>query len=135
MKIGFLPFIFLAAALSAEPRVDITKVAGKDKETVDTVLGSPDSSSTSKYGKKYHYEKGDTEIVFINGLADWITIYDMDDITFSPKALEELGLSVKSPTFKNDYSMRWSGISDLLEVSIFKGTNKCDYAYIKTKTK
>lgn len=79
--------------------------------------------------------KGETEIVFINGNADWITIEDIDEIPFNKSALSAIGLKEARPSFSSNLTLRWNSIQGLMEVSIFKGTSKADYAYIKVKTK
>ncbi len=114
--------------------VDVLKIAGKSKAEVTTYLGKPSSCGNSKYGVKCQYVKGQTEIVFIKGKADWITIEDIDGIPFSKDALQVLGLKNISPSFSNDIVIRWDSIQGLKEVSIFKGGTFSDYAYIKTKT-
>jgi len=119
----------------AAPIVDINKIAGKTKNKVSKYLGKPTSCKKNKYGKKCNYKKGETEIVFINGKADWITIEGIDSIPFSPSALKALGLKTTKPSFKNNFSLKWSSINGLREVTIFKGSSKSDYVYIKVKTK
>ena len=125
----------LVSIAQAETIVDVTKIAGKTKDQVSTYLGKPSSCGKSKYGKKCQYQRGETEIVFINGKADWITVEGIDHIPFSKSALSAIGLEESLPSFSNNFSLRWSSIQGLMEVSIFKGASKCDYAYVKVKTK
>jgi len=129
--IGFTLSVGLA---HAQAIVDITKIAGKSQKEVAVYLGDEISCSDSKYGKKCQYEKGETEIVFIKGKADWITVEGIDNVPFSKSALNALGLKEKRPTFKNNFTLRWEPIQGLRSVSVFKGTSKSDYAYIKVKT-
>ena len=119
----------------AEPVVDVLKIAGKSKSEVVSVLGKESSCSQSKYGEACQYQKGETHIVYINGKADWITVEDIDQIPFSTNALTAIGLNPTQPSFKDGYSLQWSSIQGLMEVSIFKGASSSDYAYIKVKTK
>lgn len=126
--------IFVSTAY-AETLVDITKLAGKSENEVSAYLGQPSSCGSSKYGKKCQYQKGDTEIVFINGKADWITVEDIDHIPFTKSALSAIGLKESKPSFSNNFTLRWNSIQGLMEVSIFKGASNSDYAYIKAKTK
>lgn len=127
-------FLFLGLA-HAEAIVDVTKIAGKSEKQIAAYLGTPSSCSKSKYGKKCQYEKGQTEIVFINGEADWITVEGIDQVPFSKAGLGALGLKEANPTFTNAFTMRWEQIQGLREVSLFKGASASDYAYIKVKTK
>jgi hypothetical protein len=131
-------FIIPAFTISmayAEPIVDVLKIAGKSEKQVKSYLGEPKSCSKIKYGNKCQYTKGETEIVFINGKADWITIDGIDSVPFSKSALTVLGLKEVNPSFKNNFTLRWNSIQGLMELSLFKGSANSDYAYIKTKTK
>ncbi|MCP4976242.1 MAG: hypothetical protein GY931_08790 [Maribacter sp.] len=119
----------------AEVIVDVTKIAGKSQKEVAAYLGKEMSCGKSKYGKKCQYKKGKTEIVFINGKADWITIEEIDNAPFSKSALNALGIKEKRPSFKNNFTLRWESIQGFRSVSVFKGASKSDYAYIKVKTK
>jgi len=134
--------VFIAAAIfivtglaHAEPIVDVTKIAGKSEKQVAAYLGAPSSCGKSKYGKKCQYHKGQTEVVFIYGKADWITVEEIDQVPFSKAGLGALGLKEATPTFSNAFTMRWEQIQGLREVSLFKGATASDYAYIKVKTK
>ncbi len=118
----------------AEIIVDITKIAGKSEEEVSLYLGAPSSCSSSKYGRKCLYEKGETEIVFIGNKADWITIEGIDHVPFSKAVLGVLGLKETNPSFTNAFSMRWDSYQGLLSISLFKGASTSDYVYIKVKT-
>lgn len=126
---------FTTTLAHAEPIVDVLKIAGKSESEVAKYLGAPSSCDKSKYGNKCQYAQGETEIVFINGKADWITVEGIDSIPFSKSALIALGLKEVKPSFSNNFTLRWNSIQGLREVSLFKGSSKSDYAYIKTKTK
>lgn len=132
----FISALFLlGSAIAAEPVVKILDIAGKSKSTVASVLGKAKSCTSGKYGEKCIYEKGQIEIVFIKGKADWITVEALDHISFDSSSLTALGLNGTEPTFKNANTMRWDGINGLLEVSIFPAGKIVDYAYIKTNTR
>ncbi len=119
----------------AETIVDVSKIAGKSQEDVATYLGKEISCSKGKHGNKCQYNKGEVEVVFINGKADWITVEGINNIPFTKSALNALGLQETRPSFKNNFTLRWEGIQGLRSVSLFKGASKSDYAYIKVKTK
>lgn len=136
MKSYIISLLFAVPALLwSAPVIDITQIAGKTKEEVAAVLGSPDSVSKVKGGEQVHYAKGDTEIVFVSGKADWITISALRDVPFGPKALESLGLKEAPPSFGNAHVLRWKTFPGLLEVAIFPGQKNCDYAYIEVFTR
>jgi len=135
-QIVFASVIAVASNIAvADAVIDVTKIAGKSKSEITSYLGKPSSCGSSKYGEKCQYKKGETEIVFIAGKADWITVEGVDEIPFSSAVLGALGLEDKTPTFKNDLTLRWEGIQGIMEVSVFKGASASDYAYIKVKTK
>lgn len=130
--------VFLTIVVStahAEAIVNVLKIAEKTESDVSAYLGKPSSCGKSKYGKKCQYQKGETEIVFINGKADWITIEGIDQVPFSKSALSAIGLKEARSSFSNNFTLRWNSIQGLMEVSIFKGESTSDYAYIKAKTK
>ena len=120
---------------SAQPIVDIPKIAGADKPEVEKFLGQATSCETIKYGLKCYFTVGETEIVFIDGKADWITINQMQTTPYSPQALTALGLKNQKPTFSSDDVIRWEDIQGIREISIFPAGKKIFYVYIKMKTK
>ncbi len=136
MKSYLLSFLLILPVLSwGAPVIDITQIAGKTKEEVAAVLGAPDSVSAAKGGEKAHYAKGDTEIVFVRGKADWITVSALSAVPFTPKAIAALGLKETPPSFANSHVLRWKTLPGLLEVAIFPGKTNCDYAYIEVLTR
>lgn len=128
-------FMLVATIVSAEQVIDLTQIAGKSESQVSAYLGKPESCSPSKYGKKCLYQKAETEIVFINAKADWITIEGLDHVPFNANVLSSLGLKASVPSFSNSSTLRWNSVQGMLEVSVFKGASLSDYAYIKVQTK
>ncbi|MBO2582757.1 hypothetical protein [Shewanella algae] len=126
--------LFSSVALSST-LIDVSKVAGKTQDQVTELLGQPTNCSKSKYGQKCSYSVAETEIVFIKGKADWITVEGIDNIPFNSNALKSIGIAPTKPNFENNFTLRWSSIQGLKEVSIFKGAKNSDYAYIKAFTK
>ena len=129
-----LSLLAWAGTATSSEVVNILKLAGKSRAEVATILGSEKSCSKSKYGIKCQYSKGETEIVFIKGKADWITVEGIDHVPFGISALNAIGLKKTNPTFKNNFTLRWEPIQGLMSVSIFKGASNSDYAYIKVRT-
>ena len=125
----------LSSQASAEVIIDIFSIAGKSKHEVSEVLGKPTSCGSSKYGEKCQFKKAETEIVFIKGKADWITVEGLDNYPFKNETLKEIGLKQSNPTFSNAFTKRWEYKQGLLSVSLFKGERNSDYAYIKVYTK
>jgi hypothetical protein len=114
--------------------VDVPKIAGKTQKEVATILGEPTTCETVKQGKKCFFKPGETEIVFISGKADWITVEALDTAPYSDEALPLLGLEKVTAVLSNESTIRWATIPGLLEVSIFPAQSGVDYAYIKTST-
>jgi len=129
-----LPLAFVTIGASTEIVVSINTIAGKTQTEVAAVLGQPSTCEPSKFGQRCYYAKGETEVVFIAGKADWITIEALDQYPFSESALAALGLKPTEPTFRSASVLRWTNIPGLREVSLFRGQTKADYAYIKVKT-
>lgn len=134
-RILVLIICLIGSVAAAEPIVDITKFAGQSEDRATGYLGAPTTCSKSKHGKKCLYRKGDTEIVYIGGIADWITVGGSGQIPFSKSGLTALGLKEEAPSFSNEFVIRWTNIPGFLEISLFEGSSSADYAYIKVKTK
>jgi len=136
MKIKLLAVLcsLLIGSSHASILVNIPELVGKTPKQVASILKKPESCSKIKYGERCNYSVAETEIVFINGKADWITVEGMDSITFNQNALNSLGITPDKPTFKNSFSLRWTSIKGIREITIFKGTKDSDYAYIKAFT-
>ena len=67
-------------ANSAEVVLDIREVAGKSQSQVARYLGVPLSCSGSSSGLKCRYSRGQTEIVYFNNKAEWITVHEIDHL-------------------------------------------------------
>lgn len=128
---GFL--LLCSTTAMAGSIVDVTKIAGKDAKQVAQILG-PSKCIKIKYGPKCEYRNGGIEIVFIEGVADWITINNLEDIPFNADALKALGLNKSHPSATRPTVIRWDSIPGFLSVSLFKGSIGCEYAYVKIKT-
>jgi hypothetical protein len=128
-------FALSLSVQAADVVIDIPSIVGKTKSEVSALIGKPTSCGSSKYGKKCQFEVGDTEIVFINGKADWITVEGLDDKPFSNITIALLGFKPQAPSFSNSFTKRWEPLQGLRSISLFKGANNSDYAYIKAYTK
>ncbi len=134
--------IIASSPVQGDAVIKIPNIAGKTQEQVFKILGKPTKSETVKPSKtpcpcpKNIYNNGAVEIIYINGRADWITINELGNASYTKDSLELLGLPVKDPTFSNSFVKRWENIPGLNEVSFFPKNNgkDVDYIYIKTKT-
>ena len=135
-KIWIALFFMLSEAVQAgEIVIDVPALVGKSKADVAKIIGEPISCGSSKYGEKCQFNKAETEIVFIKGKADWITVEGLDNKPFSDSTIQLLGFNAKTPSFSNSFTKRWEPLQGLLSVSLFKGSRNSDYAYIKAYTK
>lgn len=120
--------------------LDLKQVAGRSEAEVASVLGDPTATDTARAGgrsfPKRIYRDGDIEIVFVEGLADWLTIFGEGKLPFSNEALPALGLAEARPTFSNPAAViRWENISGIREVSVFPGQGRyAHYAYVLVNT-
>lgn len=130
-----IAFLLSPSVQAGEILVDVLDLVGKSKVEVSKLIGSPKSCGPSKYGEKCQFDKSETEIVFINGKADWITVEGLDDKPFSNSTIELLGFKPKTPTFSDAFTKRWEPLQGLVSVSLFKGGSNSDFAYIKAYTK
>jgi hypothetical protein len=120
--------------------VDIRGIAGKSQAEVARVLGEPTASETTRHGgrnlPKMKYRGGDIEIVFVDGKADWITVFGKGRLPFDTQVLGALGLPSTRPSFSSPSAViRWENIPGVREVSVFPGQGgRAHYAYISVRT-
>jgi hypothetical protein len=92
----------------------VEKILGKSEST-EKVTGYPCEQSDCN---REFFQDGKYEIIFKNGKADRITIYQVPNLTGSTDAIETLGLPESEPSFANEGTViRWENIKDLKEVS------------------
>ena len=106
---------------------------------MDRRLGRPDRTTQTRVSlhPKHVYRGGKIEIVFVDGKADWIILYDTAGLTFDKWALPKLGLPVHRPTYTNRPSViSWTNIANIQEVSLFGNeSGRVSYALIVVRTK
>lgn len=138
--IAFALLALIPSFLNAEVIVDLMSIAGKTKDEVTQVLGEAtpaDSQNQSKHGERLFYRNGSFEIVYVNGVADWITITELKDVPFSPTSLKSLGFpKAYKPTFQNQNVIKWNLGKTIREISMFPGQKgKVWMISISVKTK
>ncbi len=120
----------------------------KTQKQVQAIIGQPDEQcSKGKYGIKCSYKSGQFEIVYINGLADWITYNNPKNVGFYPAALQQLGISCPITPSKVTTSgdmLSWEGTCPgFVSAQIFSGGGKAPvpgdfrevfYIYLKAAT-
>jgi hypothetical protein len=125
----------VATPATAPPILDVPKVVGRSRDQVAEMIGPPVSCEDVKEGTKCIYDQVGTEIVFIDGKADWITVSRLGDARFESATLARLGLEPSNASFASEAVMRWSEHEGLLEVSLFPGQGGAvDYALVKAYT-
>lgn len=74
---------------------NIQKLAGKNEAQVETLLGEPVFCANSESTRNCSFRENEIEIVFIDGKADWITVYG----TFrSPSEYQKMAGKTKAET-------------------------------------
>ena len=124
---------------SSEIIVDLKNIAGKTKTEVASILGRgtpADKEDQTIYGEKLYYKEGNFEIVYIDGLSDWITITGLKNIQFDPSSIRSLGFKdVHKPTFQNKLVIRWNLEPEIRQIQMSSGQDgKVWMIYIKVKT-
>jgi len=125
--------------------VNILSIVGKDRTTVEKVLGKAENTEKIKPSNtpcvnracdRLTYKSGKYEVVFINNKADWITIYNVSEFDTKAEKIELLGLKVSEPDFNSPFNViRWKDIQNIKEINFFdNGSGKLDYIYIKGQT-
>ena len=129
-----------------ETVINITNIANKKIKEVNKLLGKPNNIGKAKPSgtpckinpcDKAYYKDGKFEIIFINKVADWITINDVSNLPMNEDLITSLGLPKTKPSFSNPSNViRWAHIKGFEEISFFNnGSDKVDYIYIKTNTR
>ena len=147
----FLAILFACSSGTTEDKasenkvqkiINLKDIAGKQLSDVEKVLGTAEKTEKAQPSgtpckqtpcDKMFFQNGKFEVLFINKVADWITINNTSQNELNENVIELLGLTKKSPTFKNISNViRWENIEGIKEISFFNnGSNKVDYIYIK----
>jgi len=106
--------------------LNVPAIALKSPEEVARVLGPPDRSNGAQLSAnvRNRYQRGAVEVVFVEGRASWIKLYNTRHLRFSAEILPKLGLPIAKPTYVNSsHVMSWSNLPNLKEVSVYSGEN------------
>jgi hypothetical protein len=132
--------------MKEDKQFPLKDIAAKMPAYIEAIFGKPSAvervnprgtpSQDHPYDKAI-YQDGKYEITFINGVADWITIYQTEAYTEYSSVLKYLGLSQVPPTFNNpQQAVWWRDIDGLYEVNFFYNEpGRPAHIYIKCKTK
>lgn len=114
--------------LTTLPRLllNVPALANKPQAEAERILGRPERTSGTMVSQreKRAYRQGKVEVVYVEGKANWIKLYDTSGLRFSQSSLSRLGLPPKRPTYVNrNHVMSWSKICNLKEVSFYSDGN------------
>ena len=93
----------------------------------------PDANAAPT-GENCRYRTGNADIAFIDGKADWITLFGFGDIAPGIDALSLLGLEPMPADSQSDTEMRWRDTQGLREILLVHDASRIRYARIKTST-
>ncbi|MCF0058484.1 hypothetical protein [Dyadobacter sp. CY356] len=131
-------------ALAPIVEMDLSKVAFKSEKEVEAVLGKGkldsywrDANAGCDKCPKVIYRDGKVEIIYINEIADRITINNLSEYDFKNHVilgLLDLNRDI-NPTFENDEVKRWDNYEKYTQIAAFAKKDKIEYLLIKSKSK
>lgn len=98
--------LLLPATSPAQDR-SVLDLAGRPEQQVRPLLGEPLSCRPTYQGTSCSYENGNTEIIYIDARADWITFTGMENVPFTAEALRHVGLAPAPPLARNPTRLLW----------------------------
>lgn len=138
---GDAPRIESAPIPTLQPTVvvNVLEIAGRSEAEVAQILGRPKERSTATNdGKTYpvlYYQEGQTEVTYVDGKAEWITMRNLNQLPFSPEALPALGITnAGEPSFADPGVIRWENrkYPPLHGIYLYPAEgNQLGYAYIQ----
>lgn len=107
--------------------LDLPNIGNKTEKEVEAILGKADRTEKVKgypceetNCQRAFYNTDKIEIIFKEGKANRITVNGTSDFTSKDNALENLGLKIEKPTFKNPTNViRWENVQNFAEISFF----------------
>ena len=114
---------------------DVREIVLKPRKQVELFTGAAlGDCENNKNGLSCHYEKDGSiiDVVYINGVADWITItnpkFEQLDVPY------QLGMDYEKSTSMTDAVIEYNGKFGFQSLTVFKSGAAVDYVYIKAKT-
>jgi len=123
--------------------MDLEKVSMRNEQEVEAVLGKgkldsyySDEKAGCEKCPKMVYKDGKIEIIFINEIADRITINNLSDFDFEDRViLGLLGLKDNiKPAIDNRDLKQWDNYQKYSQISAFAKDGKVDFLLVKSKT-
>lgn len=124
-----------------EEILPIRDIANQTQEDIATILGHQsqlDAESAAKSGcatcQKYSYQDGLVKIVYINDMADWITIMPRTPAP-ARQTPALLGLPDTEPDASAPGVLHWTQYEGIHKISAFrKSDGTLDYIYMRVTT-
>ena len=123
--------------------MDLEKVAMRNQQEVEAVLGKgkldsyySDEKASCEKCPKMTYKEGKIQIIFIDEIADRITINNLSDFEFEDRVILGL-LGMKDhikPVIDNNDLKQWDNYQKYSQISAFGKGGKLDYILVKTRT-
>lgn len=120
--------------------IQLRDVSGKTAGEVEKILGKGRFEGKWKDDRAgcvacpgYSYQNGKYKIIFINDIADRITIKDLDNYEYKDEVVMGLlGLPDAEPSAQNERVKRWNSIEGYREIMAYNNNGKLDYVVILT---
>ena len=121
--------------------IQIKEVSGRTESDVAKILGKGKFEEKWKNERagctvcpKYSYQDGKYEVIFINDVADRITVNNLDNYDYKDKIIMGLlGLSDTTPTTQTNLVKRWNSYEGFREIMAFNKNGKVDYVVVLSK--
>jgi len=120
--------------------IQIREVSGKTLGEVEKILGKGTLESKWKNDRagcsacpRYSFQAGKYDIIFINDIADRITINRLGNYEYDDEVIMGLlGLPDATPSIQNDLIKRWSSIEGYREIMAFNENGKVNHLMVFT---
>ena len=119
---------------SGAPLFRITDIAGRSEAELVAVLGPAFDCQSSLYSRRCRFETGATEVLFIAGKADWLTVQAPGATSFDAAVLGRIGLEPRKPDQATAGELVWTDIAGLREVRAIGDGNGLQFLRIKVKS-
>ena len=127
-----LPFASILWA-SAQPLLEVRKIADKTPEEVAAVLGAPCGEEALEAGTWRYYRRGEIKVMFAEGKANLIAISGINGVKLDANAIRVLGLQPEATTFEDYYTVRWEPHSTFAMVDLFAVRGDVVSALVKVR--
>lgn len=95
-------------------------LAGQAEIGIRSALGNPSACEDVPKGRRCRYAQGGTDVVYVDGIADWIVVDDLGGAPFSAAALARVGLPVdEDPLESTPQLIRWQNLAGFREVTLY----------------